>query len=97
MTRTLVFGVGACEIAILVDGQIVKDTIDIEIPGANTKEKFMKGVKGEYPDCLINVLGEVKFVARRYGMQDDEFFEHAGLYDEKEVEEGFGSRKKKGE
>ena len=95
MTRTLVFGVGACEIARLVDGQIVKDMIDIEIPGANTKEKFMKEVRVENPDCLINVLGDVKFIARTYRIPDEEFFEKARLYEEKEVSEGFGSRKKK--
>ena len=95
MTRTLVFGVGACEIARLVDGQIMKDMVDIEIPGANTKEKFMKEVKADNPDCLINVLGDIKFIARTYGINDEEFFEKATLSNEKEVGEGFGSRKKK--
>ena len=95
MTRTLVFGVGVCEIARLVDGQIVSDMVDIEIPRANTKEKFMKGVKAENPDCLINVLGDVKFIARTYRINEEEFFEKASLCGEKEVSEGFGSRKKK--
>lgn len=64
---------GACEIARLVDGQIVNDMIDIEIPGANTKEKFMKRVKAENPDCLLNVLGDVKFIARTYRINEEEF------------------------
>lgn len=94
MKRTVVFGTAPCEIIKVYNGEVVTDYMDVEIPGANTKEKFMKEVKREFPECLVNVTDEITFIARTYSIDKTTFFEHAKMTEQKDVPEGYGTRKK---
>lgn len=94
MRRTIVTATAPCQVAYSTPDGIVTDHIDISVEGANTKEKFMKQVKKDYPDHLISIEGEVKFFANVYEMDNEAFVAAAKFVGSDEVPEGFGSRNK---